>query len=146
MRDTDHNYPKLLRVAQVIREQEKNDSRPSMTWDSDSGPSSNLAEQSHSFLCTKLAQGDSGENSRLRTEFQITRSSVTQKSFKENFISGLRVDTLCVEPNSFAISFPDIIFISLFLEILCNLCGQSQCGRKKNTTHPPSGVPSYIKL
>jgi hypothetical protein len=32
-----------------------------MTWDSDSGPSSNLVEQSHSFLCTELAQGQQRE-------------------------------------------------------------------------------------
>ena len=57
IKGTDYNYPKLPHAAQVIREQERNDSKPSTTWDSDSGPSSNLVEQSHSFLRTKLAQG-----------------------------------------------------------------------------------------
>jgi len=35
-----------------------------MTWDSNSGPSSNLVEQSHSSLGTQLAQGQQREEKR----------------------------------------------------------------------------------
>jgi len=59
MRDTDHNYPRLLHVAQVITMQETIDNMLLMTWDSESEPLSNLGEQSRSFLYTKSTQGKS---------------------------------------------------------------------------------------
>jgi len=123
-KDTDHNYPRLLHVAQVITMQETIDNMLLMTWNSDSEPLSNLGEQSRSFLYTKLTQGQKRKKRKIRTEFQITCCSIAQKGLKDNFISGLRVDSLCVEPNSFAESFPDIVLISLFLEILSDFCGR----------------------
>lgn len=56
------------------------------------------------------------------TQFEITRSTICQERLAKSGVGRFRIDALSIETPGFMISLALEIFISLFLEILSDLC------------------------
>lgn len=62
------------------------------------------------------------EMSEELTEFQVTRGSVAQERLYDRLLSRFCIETLRVEANSFPVSLPLEVLVSLLFEVLRNLC------------------------